>query len=211
MFLFWIFPHVFSLPLIGHLHLLSTKQSNKLHSGLKVKPSWALNNLARIGDLIQPKNCNNSNSNIRWNHPEQPCKPWGFDSTKKLWQLKLSVEQTLFPRRGFGTRVAPHQQKPFSEANILFPNLWKVFIFRRSLGRYTRHGCLGSPWFGCTAQVCSWSLIFGFFTINIYISDILILRVLVIFRSTYHSTVECTAQVCCWCCSGTTGVGWVEI
>ena len=30
--------NVFSLPLIGHLHLLSTKQSDKLHSGLKVKP-----------------------------------------------------------------------------------------------------------------------------------------------------------------------------
>ena len=30
----------FSLPLIGHLHLLSTKQSDKLHSSLKVKPSW---------------------------------------------------------------------------------------------------------------------------------------------------------------------------
>ena len=179
MFLFWIFSHFFSLPLIGHLHLLSTKQSNKLHSGLKVKPSWTTLK-AILGGLIQPNNCDNSN-----------------------WVVNR-------PIRGFWTRVAPHLQKPsFS------PYLWQVFIFRRSLGRYTRHGCLGSPWFGCTAQVCSWSLVFDFFTINIYLSDILILRFLVIFRSTYHSTVECTAQVCCWCCSGTTGValgvGSVEI
>ena len=56
-------------------------------------------------------------------------------------------------------------------------NLWKKDFFRRSLGRYTRHGCLGSPWCGSTAQVSCWSLMFWSLQILVF----------------FNGTVKCTA------------------
>ena len=110
---------------------------------------------------------------------------WADLVPKKKFQSKWN---TSFAKALFRTKqweLVPNQTKPNLEGGfglnlwkgfILFQaklglinlggrfglHLWKKDFFRRSLGRYTRHGCLGSPWCGSTAQVSCWSLMFWF-------------------------------------------------